>query len=142
MTRAVAVLLLLAACAGPTVTDSAMVSQAERSAGSMVSEVRTARLAAQTQLDGHAWWRYTDVVVTDAETTAGTIEDTLGSRQPPLTTVEPTYRKTVEQLSDAADLVTDLRIAVRRHDEAAIRDLLPRLDAAADRLERLEESLR
>jgi len=139
---AAALLIGLAACAVPTVTDHALVSQASRSAGSMVSEVRTAHLAAKSQLEGDTWWRYTDVVVTDAESAASTIEDTFGSRQPPSRDVEPTYRKTVATLSEAADLVTDLRIAVRRHDESGIRDLLPRLAAAADALEQLEESLK
>ena len=135
------VCVALVGCAGPTVRDSAVRSQAEKSAGSMVSELRTAGLVAEVQIKDNAWWRYADVVVTDAEKAATTIEGTFTSSQPPSREIEPLYRNTSTMLSDAADLVTDLRIAIRRHDTAEINRLRPQLAAAADDLEILEASL-
>jgi hypothetical protein len=86
--RQVAAALVLTAvvsCAGPTLDDEDMRSQASRSAGSAVSALQTMRLAVQAQLDGKAWWRFTDVAVTDVESTLTTVESTLASRQPPTT---------------------------------------------------------
>jgi hypothetical protein len=107
----------------------------------MVSELRTAYLVTGAQLEGDTWWRYTDVVVTDSEAAAATIESTFTSRQPPSPTSEKLYERTSKALSEAADLVTDLRIAVRKHDEATIREVRKKVAVAADDLALLEEQL-
>jgi hypothetical protein len=128
-------------CAPPPSSDSAFRSEAQQSAEAMVSELRTTLVATQTQLDDNAWWRYTDVVVTEAETAAGTIEETFTSLQPPSHGIEPLYDETSRSLGDAADLLTEMRVAVRWRDTARIRSLRPQIDRAADELETLEESL-
>jgi hypothetical protein len=124
------------------VRDSAVVSQAEKSAEDMASQLRTVYVVSQAQTRGKTWWGYTDVVVTDAESSAGWISDVFSSRQPPSRASEPLYRRTSTALSDASDLVTDMRIAVRSHDEAAMARLRPEIAKAADQMEALAESLR
>ncbi|MGI8994266.1 MAG: hypothetical protein ACR2FP_08160 [Nocardioidaceae bacterium] len=47
-----------------------------------MSEIETLQLAVSTQVNGNAWWPYTDVVVTDSESALSSIESTLSSRQP------------------------------------------------------------
>ncbi len=132
-----AVLLsLVGACAGPTVSAQAMRSQAGRSALSVVSELQTVDLAVRTQLRGDAWWSYTDVTVTAAEHAVSTIESTLTSRQPPPGTDE-VYRRTSDALAAATDLVTEMRIAVRREQEAELARLRQEIPPLVSELERI-----
>jgi hypothetical protein len=125
---------LLSACAGPTVSAQAMRSQAGRSALSVVSELQTVDLAVRTQLRGDAWWSYTDVTVTSAEHGVSTIEGTLTSRQPPPGT-DPVYRRTSDALAAATDLVTEVRIAVRRQDTSELTRLRKEIPPLVKELE-------
>jgi hypothetical protein len=138
--RALAALLLLvpvvAGCAGPTVTDDAVRTQAVLSAEAAASELGTVELAVRTQLAGRAWWSFTDVTVTASESAAGTIEESFTSRQPPSTS-GPLYRRTGDVLGKAADLTTDVRIAVRRHDEAELHRLVRQVAPVLDALDRI-----
>jgi hypothetical protein len=133
---------LLAGCAGPTATGSALGTQAESSLLAMVSELRTGELAARTQLAGRSTWRFCDVVVTDAESSGSSVEATFSSRQPPTAASDALYERTSRQLSDAADLLTDLRVAVRRHDTASMRETTRAMSATSRRLESAAERLR
>jgi hypothetical protein len=118
---------VLTGCAGPTVSESALNSQAERSTQAAVSELRTVSLATKVQLDGDAWWSYTDEIVTASEKTVGTVESTFTSRQPPTRATDRVYDKTSTALAAASDLVTRMRIAVRRHDEPEVSSLRQRI---------------
>jgi hypothetical protein len=104
--------------------------------------VETLRVAVLTQLDGNAWWRFTDVVVTDSETALGSIESTLSSRQPPSQRSEDIWNATVAALGDAVDLAVDVRVAERRENEAELRSLVPKLESMSERLSHLEERAR
>lgn len=129
-------LLVLTGCAGPTVSESALTSQATRSTQAAVSELRTVELATGVQLDGDAWWAYTDEVVTASEKAVGAVEATFTSRQPPGPAVDKIYDQTSTALSDAADLVTSIRIAVRRHDEPEVSRLRQRIPDLVEQLGR------
>jgi hypothetical protein len=133
--------LACAACAGPTLSDHALRSQASRSAESAASEIETIKLAVQTQLAGDAWWRFTDVVVTDSESALDSIESTLASRQPPSDETAAVRATVVSALGDAVDLAAEARIAVRQHDESQLDQLVSALDDMSSRLTRLEESV-
>jgi len=50
--------------------------------------------------------------------------------------------RTSKELSDAADLVTDLRIAVRKYDRAEFARIREGIASAVDELEKLEAQLR
>jgi hypothetical protein len=129
--------LCVAGCAGPTYTDSAMRSQASRSASAAVSELETLRLVVDAQLHDHSWWQYTDVVVTDSERALSTIESTLASRQPPSADSGKARNRVVTALEAASDMATDLRIAVRNEDESSLASLVRRIEPLADRLSKL-----
>jgi hypothetical protein len=133
---ALLVSVLASACAGPTVSPAAMRSQAGRSALSVVSELQTVDLAVRTQLRDDAWWSYTDVTVTAAEDAVSTIESTLTSRQPPSGT-DPVYRRTSDALAAATDLVTEVRVAVRRKDEAELTRLRKEIPPLVKELEKI-----
>jgi hypothetical protein len=138
----VLVCLLVSGCAAPTLTDKALTEEAKSSTQGMVSELHTSGLVAKAQIDGKTWWRYADVVVTDAETSATTVASDFSSRQPPTSDSDDVYGKTSSALADAAELITELRVAVRRHDLAEVRKVRARVERAADELEKLETSLR
>jgi len=129
---------LVFGCAGPTTELDDLRSQAHRSAGSAVSELETLQIAVDTQLRGNAWWRYTDVVVTDSETALSSIESTFSSRQPPTPEAVTIRDTTVTALSTAVDLASSTRIAVRQHDTDQLQQLLPELEDASQRLSELE----
>jgi hypothetical protein len=129
---------VIASCVGPTRTSDAMHTQVSRSAGSAVSALETIRLVTQAQLDGKSWWLFTDVVVTDAETTLATVESTLASRQPPTAESARATQTALDAIGTAADLARGLRIAVRDHDDELLRRLLAHVPPLSDRLSRLE----
>jgi hypothetical protein len=135
------VLCAVMSCAGPTLDSEDMRSQASRSAGSAVSALQTMRLAVQAQLDGKTWWRFTDVTVTDVESTLTTIQSTLSSRQPPTIGSARVAKEVVTVLSSAADLAREVRIATRDHDDARLRQLLDQLQPISSHLSDLQASV-
>lgn len=130
--------LAVSGCVGPTRTETALRKQASMSAESAVSDLQTIDVAVGTQLDGDAWWAYTDRVVTTSEEAVGTVADTFSSRQPPEPDTDSVYDRVSTALSDASDLAADVRIAVRRHDSDELSGLRPKLGRLTRRLERLE----
>jgi hypothetical protein len=133
----VAVAMLITSCAGPTYTDSAMRSQASRSASSAVSELETMRLVVGSQLGNRSWWQFTDVLVTDSEKTLSTIESTLSSRQPPTAGSAEARARVVQALGDAVNLSESIRIAVRDDDEPRLHRLGRQLPPLISRLSHL-----
>jgi hypothetical protein len=78
------------------------------------------------QRDGKAWQNYQQVIALDSEEAAGRTAESFSSIQPPPGD-DRQYRRVTTLLSDASDLVADVRIAVVREDTASysglIRDL-------------------
>jgi hypothetical protein len=128
----------LASCVGPTRTADAMHIQVARSAGAAVSDLETIRLVTQAQLDGKSWWFFTDIVVTDSETTLGTVESTLASRQPPTAESARATQNALDAIGAAADLAREIRIAVRDHDDEQLRRLLAHVPPISDLLSHIE----
>jgi len=143
-TAAAAALLavVLTGCAGPTIRDQAVYNQADKSANAMVSELRTVLVATKTQLANRSWWRYADVVVTDSETAATSIQSAFTSRQPPSRSSNRIYADTSTALSDAAELITQMRVALRQRDVTTMEKLRPEIAKAATDLESLETRAR
>jgi len=133
---------VLTGCAGPTIRDEAVYNQSEKSATAMISELQTVLVATDTQLAEKSWWRFADVVITDAETSATSIQSTFTSRQPPSASSNPIYEDTSTALSDAADLITQMRVALRQKDVATMQKLRPKIAKAASDLEKLETRAR
>jgi hypothetical protein len=139
---AVAVVVALASgCAGPTYSESALRSQASRSASSAVSELETIRLVVTAQLSGDSWWQYTDVVVTDSESALTAIESTFASRQPPNAESTRVRFTVVEALGDAVSLAEAVRIAVRHDDLPKLRLLSAKIPKLVNRLNHLAGSV-
>lgn len=124
-------------CAAPTTSDAEVRRQAQLSVEAALSELATVDLATRTQLRGDSFWASTDVTVTASEGAVSTVEQTFTSRQPPRTT-GPLWSRTGEALGRAADLVTDVRLAVRRHDERELRSLLRDVGPVQRRLEAIK----
>ena len=129
-------ILGLAACGDQ---DQQMLSEGARSAREAVSGVRTAQLAAQSLLDGRIWAQPATVMVTDAEDALGQVATTFDARQPETDESRQTYDLYSEALANAADGVTELRIAVRSGDLETVRQQVRQLDKTAEQLEQLGE---
>jgi hypothetical protein len=134
---AVAVVLLAAAgCVTPAPTDSVYEHKAALSAKGAISDLATARLAVTTWLDHRIAGTYLEVVVVDAEDSIGSVVSTFSSVEAPETPASTRLRdRTTDALTRAQDALTDLRIAVRQDDRAAIEALRPRLSAIIDALQ-------
>ena len=129
---------LLASCAGPTLNSDAMHTQVSLSAGAAVSELETIRLVVQAQLDGKTWQRYTDVVVTDSESSLDTVESTLASRQPPTDESARATQRALDAIGRAADLAREIRIAVRDQNDERLRGLVAHVPPLSERLSHIE----
>lgn len=130
---------LTASCAAPTTSDAEVRRQASLSVEAALSELATVDLVARTQLRGRSFWPATDVTVTASERAVSSVEQTFGSRQPPRT-AGPLWTRTGDLLATTADLVTDVRVAVRRHDEVELRSLLREVGPLERRLEAVEKA--
>jgi hypothetical protein len=85
--------------------------------------------------------KYQQVIVQDAEKAVGRISDRFGGEQP-VRGDDATYTRVTGLMSDASDLLAEVRIAVVRRDEDAYRGLLDKLDALHRDLDRAAEGLR
>ena len=81
--------------------------------------------------------KYQQIVALDSETNAGRTADHFSAEQP-----EPgddaTYARVTTLLSDATDLISEVRIALVRRDETAYPGLARKLDAMTERLDKAE----
>ncbi|GAA1569042.1 hypothetical protein GCM10009789_23120 [Kribbella sancticallisti] len=133
---AIGVLAGPAGCGDP---DQQMLTEGARAAREAASEVRTARLAAQSLLDHKVWPQPATVVVTDAEQAIGTVASAFDQRQPGTDESRQTYDQYSDALVAAQDGVTELRIALHRDDLAAVAQQVDQLGRTADQLVRLGE---
>jgi len=132
--------LLLGSCGSASEAD--LRTTAAESAEAMVSELRTARMAAETVLAEKTWSSYTRVVLLDAEEQAGTIEESFTTLQPDTAEAQRFQEEVAGLLGDASEVLQKARAAMGRHGLAALRGLLDPLDQVAADLEDLEERLR
>ena len=130
---------LLVAVAGCGDPDQQMRSEGARAARDAASEVRTARLAAQSLLDHKLWAQPATVLVSDAEDALGKVATTFGAQQPETEESRKIYDQTTEALANAENSVTDLRIALRSDDPAAVRNQVGKLDKTGEQLVQLGE---
>jgi hypothetical protein len=136
---AIAVVLGLAGCGDP---DQKMLSEGARAARDAVSEISTARLAAQSLLEHELWSQPADQMVKDAEKSLGKVISTFEAQQPQTEASRKTYDQISTALSDAGDQLTQLRIALGNDDLSTARKQLAELDKAAQQLDQLGELAR
>lgn len=111
---AVAVCVLLAACAGPVPDYDAYRHAALNTVTAVISSLASAELAVQNDLRGGNLFAFTDDSVTDAENDADSVNSTFGSRQPPDARSLALSQKMAQALSEATSALSSLRIAVRQ----------------------------
>jgi hypothetical protein len=134
--------LLLTGCVTPAPSTSAYESKAGNTASAAVSAVRTALLAEDTYARGRLTAPYLETTLVDAEDTIGSVRATFDSVQPPDTAAADDLRGRLDPLLEQAGSgLTDLRIAARRNDRAALASTADDLGGVADRLEAFAQEL-
>jgi hypothetical protein len=127
--------LAVSGCAGPSHTYDDYQSKAANTVAAVMSAVQTAQLAVQAQRTGKATRPYLSVIIGESEETVGGVQAQFDSVQPPDARSDK-LRSTVDDLlAQADDVISALRIAVRR-------GRLDRLSAIAGRLVKLVAVMR
>jgi hypothetical protein len=148
--RAAAVALLLAgipvaagvgACAPQSPDRSSWIDQADQSLGDVESEVATVTLLLDLEGQGKVPGKYQQVVAQDSESAVGATLARFGGEQPPPGT-DADYRAVTGAMSDASDVLADVRIAIVRRDTAAYPRLLSDLEQTSRDLEAVRQDLR
>lgn len=139
LARALAGLLLagplLAGCVAPAPTDAAYRSKAARTANDALSQVETARMAVDASQRGRLTQAYLEVLLSGAEDSFGSVQQTFDSVQPPDDPASDKVRDTLDGLlSGGADGLSALRIAARRHDTGQLRENTRALELVASGL--------
>jgi hypothetical protein len=131
---------LMAGCASPAINDAGYRGKVGHSAAAMASIVASAQLASELGLEGRTIANVTDTIVSNDEEDAQSVLAALDSRQPP-DARSIALKKTADgPLQDAANELTDLRIAVRRNDADAERRALADLAKTLAQLKKLQDA--
>jgi len=134
-------LCLITACAPQAPDHSSWRDQAHLSVEDVASNVATMSLVLQLVREGRMLGKYQQVVALNSETNAGRTTSHLSAEQP-----EPRddamHRRVTTVLSDAGDLLAQVRIALVRRDSRAYPRLARELDRMTRRLDRTETAVR
>lgn len=131
---------LLSGCVLPAWGEASYRGKAQTSAAAALSEVQTARLAAEQLLRSRLQQAYADEVISASETALGSIAESFGSVQPPRAS-DAVRKEVTALLDDAGSVVADARVAARRSDSGALTGAVDGLARLADELADLEERL-
>lgn len=134
------VCLLLCACEPRTPSRSTWRTDAYYAVTDVSSDVATARLVVQELIHGRVLGNYAQVTLVAAEEDAGKKAQKLGAYQPPAPDI-PRYHHVSSVLSDAQDLLTDVRFAVVRRRSSTYPDLLQSLVKQGNALDDLSQAL-
>jgi hypothetical protein len=127
---------VLAGCVAPAPDLHAYRGKAARTAGDALSELQTVRLTAGAATHGRMTRAYADVLVTGAEQAYGAVQQAFDSVQPPDDPAADRARAALDGiLGDGADLIGELRIALRRERNGEVDRLAAALAPVADRLD-------
>jgi hypothetical protein len=128
--------LVLAGCVTPAPTTSAYEGKAGNAAQAAVSAVRTALLAEDSYSHDRLTGAYLETTLVAAEDAIGSVRTSFDSVQPPDTHAADDLRGMLDPLLEQAGSgLTDLRIAARRDDRAALASTAGDLGGVADRLD-------
>jgi hypothetical protein len=113
-------------CAPQSPDHSSWTDQARQSLEDVSSEVATVTLLLDLEQARKVPGKYQQVVAQDSESAVGKTLDAFGGEQPePRDDAE--YKRVTTLMSDASDLLSDVRIAIVRRDEGAYPALLRKL---------------
>ena len=130
-----------ASCVAPAFDSGAYEENAIHALDSGTAETRTAAVALEAALQGRVSQAYLDTVVSASEQALGPVQDSFGAVDAPSTADDGLRDRVTTLLQDAADGLTDARIAVRRHDRSGMKDALTALRKTADALETQSDDL-
>jgi hypothetical protein len=142
MLAAAAVVLTSAACVGPARTDDAYRGKAASMADDVRSSVETAIVGVEGARRHHLQTNYLSVLLGESEEDASANQDTFASVQPPSAASDDVRSETLDVTGNAVDVLSELRIRVRRGEGAELADTLPHLRRMARQLDRLATKLR
>jgi hypothetical protein len=128
-TVCVAVTVVMTGCAPRSPDHSSWTDQAHTALEDTASEVATVTLLLELESDGKVPGKYQQVVAQDSEAAVGATLAKFGGEQPPPRD-DATYAQVTGLVSDASDLLSQVRIAIVRRDADQYPDLLRDLDAA------------
>ena len=125
--------VLLAGCAPQSPDHSSWRDQARLALDDTASEVATVALLLRLEQQDKVPGKYQQVVAQDSETAVGATMARFGGEQPePRDDAE--YKRVTGLLSDASDLLAEVRIAIVRRDEDAYPALLRQLEKLHEEL--------
>lgn len=130
----VASAVVLSACVSPAVNAEGYRGKVAHSEQRMETVVASARLTAELSLTGKLLHTVADGLVTRAEDEAESIASGLRSVQPPDDASVRLMKRSLPVLEGVADALTDLRLALRRRDETAMKAALSDLAERAAQL--------
>jgi hypothetical protein len=130
----------VSACAPQSPDRSSWADQAHQSLEDVSSEVATVSLLLRLGSEDKVPGKYQQVVAQDSESAVGQTMATFGGEQPP-PSEDATYRKVTSLMSDASDLLAEVRIAIVRRDTGAYPKLRQDLVEMQDRLCQQEDEL-
>jgi hypothetical protein len=129
------------ACAPQSPDHSSWTDQAHTALEDAGSEVATVSLLLRLEEDDKVPQKYQQVVTQDSEAAVGKTMERFGGEQPPPQD-DDEYHRVTGLLSDAADLLSEVRIAVVRVETERYPGLLRQLTSVQEKLGRAEEGLR
>jgi len=127
----------LAACAPQAPDHSSWRDQAHLSIEDVASNVSTMSLLLRLVREDRMFGKYQQIVALNSETNAGRTADHLGAVQP-VPEDDATYKRVTSLLSDATDLLSEVRIALVRRHSQAYPGLAEDLAKMTDRLDKAE----
>jgi hypothetical protein len=136
----VSLALMAAGCAPQSPDRSSWNDQAHTSLEDVSSEVATVRLLLRLEADDKVPGKYQQVVAQDSEAAVGQTMSKFGGEQPP-EGEDDTYDKVTSVMSDASDLLAEVRIAIVRRDTGQYPKLREDLVAMQDQLTKQEDEL-
>jgi hypothetical protein len=116
------------------------VDQAHTALDSVASDVATAQLLLRLAERDRLMGNYQQIVALDAENEAGKVSDHLAGEQTHPAD-DATYNRVTTVLSDASDLLSSVRVAIVRRDDAKYGDLGTALKKMQTRLSKAEEQV-
>ncbi|MFE9244985.1 hypothetical protein [Nocardiopsis sp. NPDC006938] len=135
------VLVLVSGCTGPTPTESLYRDAAEQTVTALLSAVGTGIMLSEIHRRDMAFSPYTETTVEDAEDAARSVNDTFGTRQPPTPRARSLRSELAPLCDSAVNALSDLRIALREDDGAAVRTAERSLRSVAVDLTELQDEL-
>lgn len=132
---------MVTGCAPQSPDHSSWVDQADTALSDVASQVATVTLLLELAQDGKVFGKTQQVIAQDSETAVGETAARFSGEQP-TPEDDAAYAAVTGVMSDASDLLADVRIAVVRRDTAAYPGLLDDLGAVQEDVTAVQESLR